>query len=1253
LQGNNATWSAESNVALRGLSKVLEDYGKTVGWEWGGLVGGDGQPIADELGAKKSMWYREAKSGQVDLAVAPFPGATEIEIRGKKAYVDQTENPALLEWAEDFGLTLCAKGPSRSSAVAPVPITEVKEWPRVPDTTNGGFGGGTSSWTPTVFDRDTGILHVGPYGAHHFQVEDAMEALDKPTREFVYGYKDPNAYTFQDKVENVAQHELIAKALGLPPRLENDNFFKEGRVSEIIQLDQPVPEPDPTGFERPYHGDRRIPFFFHKPSGKVYMGKPSGYHHTMQPPNGGPLGEHLVAGGYWPEYPKAELYDSNLLPEHVKGLEATLNAPVEVTQWHTMEDPWNFSARTAEYPGGGNAMDKMKEWEHLDGHDKGNPEAEPRPTDFGEIEGPVECPDCGKMCRDFMELQLHAQEHEGLKPEPRPDGHFPWPEDKDAPLPLRNRNVNPTANPVMGSWHIGDLRELPTFHRSIQKTPQGWYVCDQKLTQDKETGQMHCPLHGPISHTEITDNPIGPVLEQNGQGVIYAQSTPEHPDPWMDNEPGTLTIPEHWGSWHIATLPKVIELNQGEIGTHDEFDHFTENPSIAQSRPFIYHHPTHTIYIGQPGGFHDDVIEQMPDEDWGYAGRLEPNKTYEAFGSRSENNPKLNQEIGQALGASKLHGWDFFSKKAVEEPKDMVRASIPFIYDVLKDHITTGHPGMKSSDIMGQFTPAGIVEGTYEPGGKVIINSTTNMPYSVYHLLQLWYYQHPTMEITSLEMETGDGSTTKLAGASVGSYLKQLAATDSAVWNAYQALSKAGGKVYVVGGAVRDALLQKEPKDIDLMVSGIPSEEVNHILSGLPGRVDLTGKKFGVYRYNEKGNEVEIALPREDSYEEGGKRSEGQIRVDHNLPVEDDLLRRDFTANSMAVDLDNGKLIDPYEGAKDIDAHVLRTTHPSSFKEDPTRLLRALVANSRHGLVPDERTRQEMADNASRLADESPDALKPILLKLLESPNPAGAVRLAQDTGLLHHIFPELAHNFDYDQKNPHHNYTLGEHSLHVLDNVSRASADPDVRLAALLHDIGKPASAWTDENGINHYYEKHDGDDIKGADHAKVGAEMAEARLRKGFNYPVARLNRVRQLVDGHMFPAYSTAKGARKFLNKYGENADDLLTIREGDLAGKGTDAETEQASEAKQQVEGMRNLVGQVRTQGQATDKASLAINGNDLIGMGMKPGPAIGQVLDNLMNQVVDYPELNNPTDLQNLAQGYINGQQLPNQDGQSI
>jgi tRNA nucleotidyltransferase (CCA-adding enzyme) len=478
----------------------------------------------------------------------------------------------------------------------------------------------------------------------------------------------------------------------------------------------------------------------------------------------------------------------------------------------------------------------------------------------------------------------------------------------------------------------------------------------------------------------------------------------------------------------------------------------------------------------------------------------------------------------------------------------------------------------------------------------------------------------------------------RMSSAEAAHFVKTLVGTNAAAWNASQALKQAGGNVYVVGGAVRDALLQKQPKDLDLMVSGLPTEAVQNILEHLPGQVKLTGQRFGVYRYTTKGQEVEIALPRTDTYEEGGTRGKGQVTVDHNLPVEKDLQRRDFTANSMAVDLASGRLIDPYGGAKDIESHTLRTTHPDSFNEDPTRIVRALTAHSKHGLVPDEKTRKEMGNHTYRLDQESPDVLGRELEKLITSPNPASALRLAQETGVLHHLVPELANNFDYDQRNPHHNHTLGEHILNVVENVARKSPDPDLRLAALFHDVGKPASAWDDPvTGIRHYYAGEVNGVPVGADHAKIGADLAEQRLRETYNWPAAKIRNIHNLVNQHMFPQFSSPKGARKFLAKQGDAADDLLTLREADTEGKGSD------TSYKTPVEHMRNLVEQARQQGAPTSQAMLSLNGDDLLQLGLKPGPQVGVVLRQLTNDVVADPQLNERNALIQRATDYINAQ----------
>lgn len=575
---------------------------------------------------------------------------------------------------------------------------------------------------------------------------------------------------------------------------------------------------------------------------------------------------------------------------------------------------------------------------------------------------------------------------------------------------------------------------------------------------------------------------------------------------------------------------------------------------------------------------------------------------------------------------------------AEKQPKDLLPAPVPFIYDIHDDEITVGQPGQRTSDIQGRFTPGGIVEGIYEPGGKVVIRTQTNTPYSVRHVIDLWYYQHPELSVTSMYMQNAEGKMQKLAEQNIGGYVQSLAGADPAVHAAQKALEVAGGEVFAVGGAVRDAVLGNTPKDIDLMVTGLKPAEVHSALEALPGRTNLTGKDFGVFRYKEgKGDDdVEIALPRRDRSTGAGHR-DFDVQADPNMRPEEDLWRRDFTANAMAVNLRTGRLLDPYGGADDIKRGILRAHNAEALSEDPLRTVRGLVANARHGLVPDTATRQQMENAAPSLTHLPQERIRAELDKLFAAKDPAAAIRLAHETGTLASILPEVDAAFGYDQNNPHHEYELGDHLTNVLERTAQKTADPDVRLAGLLHDIGKPGSQWTDpETGRSHFYKKKlpDGSFI-GDNHEELGARMTSAAMSR-LRYPNDRTKRVTELVQHHMFPAFTSEKGARKFLNRVGDHADDLLDLRWADQGGK-SEYPSNSTTGLDLSVDKQRNLLEQVRNQQQPVNQSQLAINGHDLIQSGIRPGPQLGQILQRLTDAVVENPELNTKDQLLNLAQ----------------
>jgi tRNA nucleotidyltransferase (CCA-adding enzyme) len=203
---------------------------------------------------------------------------------------------------------------------------------------------------------------------------------------------------------------------------------------------------------------------------------------------------------------------------------------------------------------------------------------------------------------------------------------------------------------------------------------------------------------------------------------------------------------------------------------------------------------------------------------------------------------------------------------------------------------------------------------------------------------------------------------------------------------------------------------------------------------------------------------------------------------------------------------------------------------------------------------------------------------------------------------------------------------------------MSDITDDVDLRLSALLHDIGKPNSFWEDENGIGHFYEHPDYPDS--ADHDKLGAEMAE-NLMERLKYPNSRINRVKNVITHHMFPFFETEKATRKHLQRLNGDHDlaaDLMKIREADYRGKSI---TRDLNEDEQMNINISNqLLQSAAEQNVATTVKNLAINGNDLISIGMKPGPQLGQVLQQLLEVIVEHPDLNTKEELLQIAKGII-------------
>jgi tRNA nucleotidyltransferase (CCA-adding enzyme) len=466
--------------------------------------------------------------------------------------------------------------------------------------------------------------------------------------------------------------------------------------------------------------------------------------------------------------------------------------------------------------------------------------------------------------------------------------------------------------------------------------------------------------------------------------------------------------------------------------------------------------------------------------------------------------------------------------------------------------------------------------------------------------------------------------------------LTQELSNNPSAKTAFERLSAAGGQVYVVGGAVRDALMGKSPKDIDLMVAGLTGDQIVQTLKG-EGAVNLTGKDFGVYRFKAPGasDEVEIALPRSER-STGSGHKDFEVNADPFLDPSVDLSRRDFTINAMAWHPETSTFLDPHGGMNDLKQGNLSLVSDNAFEDDPLRIVRALVATARYGFTPDSALVESMQEHASAIRHLPGERIQMELDKLLSAPDPAQAFELAEQTGVLDYIAPELSGTVGFDQRNPHHNLDVFKHTMQVLRVASTLSNDPDLRLAALFHDSGKPDSFWLDphapEGGGGHFYKKRldDGSDI-GQDHEQVGGDLVTEFMNR-LRYPKKRIERVETLVRNHMFPYFNSAKGARKFL-RFVDNdpktAFDLLNLRQADASGKVGGEMNEYDTEA---LAKSRALVTQVLDEGENISKTDLAINGHDLIQLGYKPGPQFREILNRLHDAVIEDPSLNNRDDL---------------------
>ena len=448
-----------------------------------------------------------------------------------------------------------------------------------------------------------------------------------------------------------------------------------------------------------------------------------------------------------------------------------------------------------------------------------------------------------------------------------------------------------------------------------------------------------------------------------------------------------------------------------------------------------------------------------------------------------------------------------------------------------------------------------------------------------------------------------------------------------------------GIDAYLVGGAVRDQLLGIPVKDLDFVVPGVGHAELRAALEP-HGKVEdlvVADQRVGVRllprdkaaRALQPGG-IEFAPPRVER-STGPGRHDFEIVADGGISLEQDMERRDFTINAIARRLETGEVVDPLGGRADLDRRILRTTSPTSFRDDPLRIVRGLRFVSQLDVDPDEDTLRQMRDWAPRIEQVSGERIggglaadgMGELSKLLLGAQPAKALRLARDAGVLAHLLPELEPAIGFDQESRYHDLPLDEHTFQVVQAAADAGAPLQVRLAALLHDLGKPKSAWRSSDGRLHFYAKPK---LGKRSHEEIGAEITSHLLSR-LRYPAKLQQRVRRIVLEHMFGVTSPddAAKARKFLHRHGDElAFDLVAHKRADLQGK-RESLDDTAREELDRLDRFRATL--VRELDRPHRLDQLAVDGNDLIELGCQPGPGLGAALDHLLACVIGDPSLN--------------------------
>jgi putative nucleotidyltransferase with HDIG domain len=422
--------------------------------------------------------------------------------------------------------------------------------------------------------------------------------------------------------------------------------------------------------------------------------------------------------------------------------------------------------------------------------------------------------------------------------------------------------------------------------------------------------------------------------------------------------------------------------------------------------------------------------------------------------------------------------------------------------------------------------------------------------------------------------------------------------------------NKHNKKVYLVGGAVRDILRNKKASDWDLATDA-SSDEVCKMFR----RVIKTGIKHGTVTILYKDDALEVTTFRTEAAYSDGRRPDA---VQFAASIEEDLSRRDFTMNAIAAELPSGIIVDPFNGVKDIQNGIIRCVGSAEerFSEDGLRPLRALRFAAKLGFSLDNGIIKAIPATLAVTAKVSPERVRDEFEKIILSDRPSAALTIMGETGLLQLLLPELAACAGVEQKG-YHRFDVWTHSVLACDYAAKINANEEVRLAALFHDIGKPATAKPDERGIWTFY-----------NHEKISAELTRCLMFR-LRFPNTIIDKVTHLINEHMFHYEDVWNDAavRRFVARAGEeNLNSLFDLRRADSFGMRAEEPPPDL------LLSFQLRIEKVLAKSRALSIKNLAVNGRDLMAAGISAGPRMGIILQRLMEAVLEDPELNTKENL---------------------